>query len=112
MSIELGSLGTGLKAVAEPDGWWLRGPALADHLAREGGAAEDPGARRGLLEVAQMLEMGLAECRPDGVIVPWELLGDALTADLTLPLRWTTDSPLMLSIDRTSDLGYPDFTYR
>src|SRR5205823_1147547 len=115
MTIVLGTLGHDIWASAEPDGWCVRPPAGASLVERDAwpsSAQGDPRVQAVALEIEQLLEMGLAQARDTGIVVAWEIFGEAIEAELTLPLRWTDGSPLMLAIDRASDVGYPDFEYR
>lgn len=63
------------------------------------------------LQVEMLLDLEIAESVGGSVVVRWESFPELLAQDFRLPLRWTTWSPLMLAIDRVSELRRPDFRY-
>lgn len=112
----LGSIGTSIGAFAGADGWWLR-PLLGDgDLTRRDRWPQDvlatPDGLRAATQVETLLDLEIAEAVDGAVCVRWEQFGAALEADIQLPIRWTSWSPLMLSIDRQSELGRKDFQYQ
>src|SRR6185312_11835294 len=56
--------------------------------------------------------MELMECRERGVCIKWDRFAELPKDGVALPLRWTTPSPLLLSVDSTGQIGRKDFAYR
>lgn len=112
----LGSIGTNIGASAETDGWWLRPLVAGTDLSRRERWPEEVLATsdglRAATQVETLLDLEIAETVGGAVCVPWDRFGEALNADIPLPVRWTSWSPLMLAIDRQSELGRQDFQYR
>lgn len=111
----LGSIGMSVGAFADAGGWWLRPLADGGDLTRRERWPQDVLATsdglRAATQVETLLDMEIAEAVDGAVCVRWEQFGAALDADIHLPIRWTSWSPLMLAIDRQSELGRQDFQY-
>lgn len=102
-------------ATAEPSGWWLRSSEPRNLERRESWPEDALATLEGVSAAAQtalLLDLEIADVENGAVVVPWERFGSVLRESIELPLRWTTWSPLMLSIDRVSELGRRDFQYR
>jgi SNF2 family DNA or RNA helicase len=116
-NLDLGGIGLHVRATAELDGWWLRSVAEggADLSRRSEWPADALATQDGRMAATQadlLLDLEIADFRGGAVIVPWERFPDLLREDIQLPFRWTTWSPLMLAIDRVSELGRADFRYK
>ena len=114
MTIAIHRFGGSVQASAEPDGLVIRGPLeLSQRQNWPAEALAAPGGWRSAIEIEQLLEIGLAEARDGAVVVPYRNF-EAIGEDMPVSLidAWSTHSPLLLKIDRKSDLGRPDFLYR
>ena len=94
---------------AEPSGLWIRRTNSKDSGPKTEAAGDSVLIQ---LEVEQALELGLAESVGIDVQIPWERIDDLIGFEISLPLRWTEPSPFMLTINRVSDIGRPNFRYR
>lgn len=115
MMITLGTIGGTITATAEPDGWFLRSVDGAGLSTRERWPQSVLTTGEGLTAARQtemLLDLEIAEVTGGAIRIPWDRFESVLAEDIQLPLRWTAWSPLMLSIDRKSELGRPDFRYR
>jgi len=103
-----------VKISAEGEGLAIRGPRnLLTRAEWPADALAAPGGWRTAMEIEQLLELGLAESGQDCVLVPYQnfqTIQDEIPVSLTS--AWSTHCPLLLKIDRKSDLGRPDFQYR
>jgi hypothetical protein len=75
-------------------------------------ALEQSAGRRTGFEVASLLEMGLARAAESSVEVPYSDFPEIEAEEFRLTTVFTTPSPFLLKIDRSSDIGRPDFRYR
>jgi hypothetical protein len=115
--VDVGIIGTSVRATAELDGWWLRpvdegGADLSRRSEWPTDALATQDGRTAATQAELLLDLEIAEVHGSAVMVRWERFPDLLREDIQLPFRWTTWSPLMLGIDRVSELGRPDFKYR
>jgi hypothetical protein len=75
-------------------------------------ALEQSAGRRTAFEVASLLEMGLARVAESSVEVPYSNFPEIEEEEFRLTTAFATPSPFLLKIDRSSDIGRPDFRYR
>src|SRR6266481_6391753 len=73
---------------------------------------EQSAGRRTAFEVASLLEMGLAQVEDGMVKIPYGNFPEIETEEFRLTTAFAAPSPFLLKIDRTSDVGRPDFRYR
>ena len=114
MTIAIHTFGNSVEVSAEPDGLTIRGPReLSQRQNWPAEALAASGGWRSAIEIEQLLEIGLAEVREGTVVVPYRNF-EAVREDMPVSLidAWSTHSPLLLKIDRKSDLGRSDFLYR
>lgn len=116
MHLFLGTIGPDVRATAETDGWWLRpspasGADLRSRVTWPAATIASTEGRAAALQVEMLLDLELAESIDGAVVVRWDRFADLLAQDIQLPLRWSEWSPLMLAIDRVSELQRPDFRY-
>jgi hypothetical protein len=117
VTLLLGNVSQLITATAEPDGWWLRvaGDVGCDLTRRAGwpkSVLETQEGRTAATQAELLLDLELADSEQGALVVRWQRFADLLREDVQLPFRWTTWSPLMLGIDRVSELGRPDFRYK
>lgn len=74
-------------------------------LATEGGPAS-------ALDVAVLLELGMAEGAGGHILLPTEQVAAAMADGIGLPTRFTTASPFLLQVESESEVGRPSFAYR
>lgn len=116
MTISIGTLGS-VMVTAEDDALWLRtaNPSQSS-LDLESNwptdALQEAGGRSTAIEIEQLLEQGLAESEGAHVYVPWNSFAEARKQEFRSLFQWTDWSPFLLKIERSSDLGRPDFRYR
>ena len=67
--------------------------------------------KRASYEIEMLLEMGLAERNERCVTIPYQNFAEIREQDIHLTTAYTQDSPLLLKIDRKSDIGRPNFEY-
>jgi SNF2 family DNA or RNA helicase len=114
VTIAIHRFGTSVEISAEADGLTIRGPReLSQRQNWPTDALTAHGGWRSAIEIEQLLEIGLAELRQGAVVVPYRNF-EAIREDLPVSMidAWSTHSPLLLKIDRKSDLGRSDFLYR
>lgn len=114
MTIAIHRFGNSVEVSAEADGLTIRGPReLSQRQNWPAEALAAPGGWRSAIEIEQLLEIGLAELREGAVVVPYRNF-EAIREDMPVSLigAWSPHSPLLLKIDRKSDLGRSDFLYR
>jgi hypothetical protein len=75
-------------------------------------AREQSAGRRTAFEIASLLEMGLAEIENDAVVMRYRNFPEIELEEFRITTAFTAPSPFLLKIDRSSDLGRPDFRYR
>ena len=75
-------------------------------------AREQSAGRRTAFEVASLLEMGLASVEESSVEIPYSNFPEIEAEEFRLTTAFATPSPFLLKIDRSSDIGRPDFRYR
>jgi superfamily II DNA or RNA helicase len=75
-------------------------------------ALEQSAGRRTAFEVASLLEMGLARTAENSVAIPYSNFPEIEAEEFQLTTAFATPSPFLLKIDRSSDIGRPDFRYR
>src|SRR5215469_8358636 len=75
-------------------------------------AREQSVGRRTAFEAASLLEMGLASVADGSVQIPYGNFPEIEAEEFRLTTAFATPSPFLLKIDRTSDIGRPDFKYR
>jgi SNF2-related domain/Helicase conserved C-terminal domain len=68
--------------------------------------------RRTAFEVASLLEMGLGDVKDRVVVIPYRNFPDIEAEDFRITTAFAVASPFLLKIDRSSDLGRPDFRYQ
>lgn len=107
-------LGKSVSINAEADGLAIRGPQVLS--SRELWPPDAIGAAAGwrtAIEIEQLLELGLAESTIDRILIPYDNF-ETIAAEIPVGLTsaWSKHSPFLLKIDRKSDLGRPDFSYR
>src|ERR1043166_3505251 len=117
VTIVLGEVGTTAVASAEDDGWWLRPAAgVSADLSRRASwplsSLQEASTVSVALQAETLLDLEIAEAAHNGILVRWDQFSALLAQDIQLPFKWTSWSPLMLSVDRTSEIGRPDFRYR
>jgi hypothetical protein len=114
MTIRLAQYGT-LEVLADTDGMRLIGPAAVDLSSRKGWPSDVlsiPDAKRLALEIEQSLEMGYATSYGNIIFIPNELFPEIRRRGLGLTEISTEWAPVLLKIDRTNDIGRPEFRYR
>ena len=114
MTFPIHQFGNAVELVAEAVGLTVRGPReLSQRQNWPTEALAAPGGWRSAIEVEQLLELGLAELREGGIVVPYGQF-EAVREDMPVGLieAWSKHSPFLLKIDRKSDLGRSDFQYR
>ena len=67
--------------------------------------------KRASYDIEMLLEMGLAERNERCVTIPYQNFAEIREQDIHLTTAFTQDSPLLLKIDRKSDIGRPNFEY-
>ena len=72
-------------------------------------ALDQSAGRRTAFEVASLLEMGLARVVESSVEVPYSNFPEIEAEEFRLTTAFATPSPFLLMIDRSSDIGRPDF---
>jgi hypothetical protein len=77
---------------------------VAAMAAKEGGATA--------LDVAVLLELGMAEVTGGNILLPTEQVAAAMADGIGLPTRFTTASPFLLQVEAESQVGRPSFAYR
>jgi hypothetical protein len=114
VTIAIHTFGNSVQVTAEADGLTIRGPReLSQRQNWPAEALASPGGWRSAIEIEQLLEIGLAEVRDGAIVVPYENF-ESIQKSMPVSLidAWSVHSPLLLKIDRKSDLGRADFLYR
>ena len=114
MNIFLKRLG-GVDLIATPAGLTLESEDRVDWKRPETWPANSQALGPGRLaayEIASMLEMGIAETRDENAVIPYENFESAEVEGFRLHAAFVEPSPLLLKIDRRSDIGRSDFSYR
>jgi superfamily II DNA or RNA helicase len=75
-------------------------------------ALEQSAGRRTSFEIASLLEMGLACVVDDIVEIPYKNFPEIEAEEFRVTTSFAAPSPFLLKIDRSSDIGRPDFRYR
>jgi hypothetical protein len=115
MSILLKQFGKDVTLRAQGDGLYLGSVDAIDWSRPEtwpSDASEQSAGRRTAFEAASLLEMGLANIEDGAVKVPYENFSEIEAEEFRLTTAFAEPSPFLLKIDRTSDIGRPDFKYR
>jgi hypothetical protein len=115
MSITLKQFGDGIVLAAASAGLYLKSGAPIDWVRPESwpSAAREHGpGRRTAFEVASLLEMGLAHVVDGGVEIVYSNFAEIESEEFRLTNAFALASPFLLKIDRSSDIGRPDFLYR
>jgi hypothetical protein len=73
---------------------------------------EQSSGRRTAFEAASLLEMGLANVTDGALRIPYGNFPEIEAEEFRLATAFAEPSPFLLKIDRTSDIGRPDFKYR
>ena len=115
MSFILANLGSQIDVIAEDRGLVVRSQHPLSWDEPEKWPSNVLGTRLGKLvsyEVSMLLEMSLAEIQGNQVCIPYECCLDTSEQESGIMNAFTEPSPFLLKIDRTSDVGRPDFRYR
>ncbi|MDR3409826.1 MAG: SNF2-related protein, partial [Formivibrio sp.] len=115
MSILLKQFGKDVTLRAEGDGLYLSSVDVIDWNRPEtwpSDASEQSAGRRTAYEAASLIEMGLASVTDGALRIPYGNFPEIEAEEFRLPTAFTEPSPFLLKIDRTSDIGRPDFKYR
>lgn len=115
MSILLKQFGEDVDLSARSDNLYLLSAQAIDWSRPEtwpSDAREQSAGRRTSFEVASLLEMGLANVADGSVQIPYGNFSEIEAEEFRLTTAFATPSPFLLKIDRTSDIGRPDFKYR
>jgi SNF2 family DNA or RNA helicase len=115
MTFKIASLKGDILVEAEPDGLLVRNNALfslSDRNAWPDELLADDNCRLVSIEVAQVIEQGLAEEANAQILIPYSAFSTIRQLGMQLTTRWTEWSPFMLSISPIGDLGRPDFRYK
>lgn len=115
MSILLKQFGQEVSLLAQGDGLYLTSEHRIDWARPEewpDESREQGVGRRTAFEAASLLEMGLATVVDGSVCVPYGNFPEVEAEEFRLTTAFAEPSPFLLKIDRTSDIGRPDFKYR
>lgn len=115
MSILLKQFGKDVALRALIDGMYLVSANAIDWSRTETwppDAREQSAGRRTAFEVASLLEMGLANIVEDALHIPYGNFSEIEAEEFRLTTAFAEPSPFLLKIDRTGDIGRPDFRYR
>jgi hypothetical protein len=105
-AVALIATSVGLQIKSNGDVEWTRPETWpADALERSSG-------RRTAYEIASLLEMGLAEETSSGVVIPYRNFEVIQAEEFRVTEAFAKASPFVLKIDRTGDIGRPDFRYK
>jgi hypothetical protein len=114
MTLTLAALGT-VSVVATASGLQI-GTADGTDLSTRSNwpreALEHSDGLKTALDVEQCLELGFAHQDGLGVLIPCAVFPDVRRSGISITTRWAEWSPFLLKIERTSDIGRPDFRYR
>ena len=115
MSILLHQFGKEVALRAQSDGLYLVTAQPIDWSRAEtwpSDAREQSAGRRTAFEVASLVEMGLANIAEGALHIPYNNFPEIEAEEFRLTSGFSEPSPFLLKIDRTSDIGRPDFKYR
>jgi hypothetical protein len=115
MNILLKQFGNDVALRAHGDGLYLVSAQPIDWSRPEmwpADAREQSAGRRTAFEAASLLEMGLATVAGGAVHIPYGNFGEIEAEEFRVTSAFAEPSPFLLKIDRTSDIGRPDFKYR
>jgi len=115
MSLELKQFGKDVSLTAQTASLYVTGKIPVDWLRPEtwpSDGREQSAGRRSAYEVASLLEMGLADIEDGAVRIPYQNFPEIEAEEFRLTTAFAAPSPFLLKIDRTSDVGRPDFRYR
>ena len=115
MSILLKQFGNDVTLRAQVDALYLNSSHAIDWSRPETwptDALEQSAGRRTAFEAASLLEMGLASAAGGSAQIPYGKFPEIEAEEFRLTTAFATPSPFLLKIDRTSDIGRPDFKYR
>ena len=115
MSILLKQFGKNVALRAQVDGLYLISSDPIEWTHQETwslDSREQSAGRRTAYETASLLEMGLATVEGGAVRIPYQNFPEIETEEFRLTTAFAAPSPFLLKIDRTSDIGRPDFQYR
>jgi SNF2 domain-containing protein len=115
MSILLTQFGKEVELLAQGDGLYLTSERTIDWNLAEtwpDDARQQSAGRRTAFEAASLLEMGLATVVDGAVCVPYANFVEVEAEEFRLTTAFAEPSPFLLKIDRTSDIGRPDFKYK
>lgn len=115
MSILLKQFGKDVALHALGDGLYIIGAHAIDWTRPEtwpADAREQSAGRRTAFEAASLLEMGLGTIAEGALHIPYGNFPEIEAEEFRLTTAFAEPSPFLLKIDRTSDIGRPDFKYR
>ena len=115
MNILLKQFGNDVALLAETDGLYLTSAKTLDWTRPETWPADaltQSAGRRTSFEAASLLEMGLATSKDGALRMPYGNFPEIEEEEFRLTTAFAEPSPFLLKIDRTSDIGRPDFRYR
>jgi hypothetical protein len=115
MSIMLKQFGGDVTLHAESDGLYLVSAHVIDWRRPEtwpAEAREQSAGRRTAFEAASLVEMGLASVVDGALRIPYGNFPEIEEEEFRLTTAFAEPSPFLLKIDRTGDIGRPDFKYR
>jgi hypothetical protein len=115
MSILLRQFGEEVKLLAQEDGLYLTSGRTIGWNRPEtwpNDARQQSAGRRTAFEAASLLEMGLATVVDGAVRIPYANFPEVEAEEFRLTTAFAEPSPFLLKIDRTSDIGRPDFKYK
>jgi hypothetical protein len=115
MSLMLKQFGNEITLIARADGLAIESTVRMSWIRPEEWPPDSQlqsAGRRTAFEVASLLEMGLGEVKDGAVVIPYENFPDIEAEEFRITTAFAMRSPFLLKIDRSSDLGRPDFRYR
>jgi SNF2 family DNA or RNA helicase len=115
MSVVLKRFGNQVSITARSEALRIEGTPSIDWSRPESwppAARESSSGRRTAFEIASLLEMGLANAKDGLVEVPYTNFPEIEAEEFRLTTAFAVPSPFLLKIDRSSDIGRPDFRYR
>ena len=115
MSIVLKQFGRDIALSAKNSGLYIESTVSIDWNCPEtwpSDAREQSAGRRTSFEIASLLEMGLAEIDNNAVVMRYHNFPEIELEEFRITTAFAAPSPFLLKIDRSSDLGRPDFRYK
>ena len=115
MSIQLKQFGKDVALRAQVDGLYLVSANAIDWSRPEtwpADAREQSAGRRTAFEAASLVEIGLATVAEGTLHIPYGNFPEIEAEEFRLTTAFAEPSPFLLKIDRTSDIGRPNFKYR